>query len=138
MEIGSGVGALAFTWVLGPRQDKTLKNFRPSSISMVNLGTFILWFGWLGFNAGGAFGANMRAVVAVWNSMLAAGFGGLAWCALDYRLERKYSMVGLCSGIICGLIAATSASGYIQPWAATLMGLFAGVICNYATKGNTD
>lgn len=101
---------------------------------MVNLGTFILWFGWLGFNGGSAFGANLRAIMAVWNSMLAAAFGGIVWCLLDYRLERKYSMVGFCSGTIAGLVAATPASGYIPPWAAVVMGIVTGAVCNYSTK----
>ncbi|KAN0100945.1 Ammonium transporter AmtB-like domain containing protein [Tylopilus felleus] len=134
VEIGSGIGGLAYAWVLGRRQEKELQNFRPHNVSMVNLGTFILWFGWLGFNGGSAFGANLRAVMAIWNSMLAAAFGGIVWCLLDYRLERKYSMVGFCSGTIAGLVAATPASGFIQPWAAVIMGIVTGAVCNYATK----
>lgn len=101
---------------------------------MVGLGTFILWFGWLGFNGGSAFGANLRAIMAVWNSMIAAAFGGIAWCLLDYRIARKFSMVGFCSGTIAGLVAATPASGYIPPWAALVMGVLAGSICNFCTK----
>ena len=66
--------------------------------------------------------------------MLAAAFGGIVWCLLDYRLERKYSMVGFCSGTIAGLVAATPASGFIQSWAAVIMGVITGAICNYATK----
>ncbi|OAX37532.1 ammonium transporter [Rhizopogon vinicolor AM-OR11-026] len=134
VEIGSGVGGLAYAWVLGRRQEKELLNFRPHNVSMVNLGTFILWFGWLGFNGGSAFGANLRAVMAVWNSMLAAAFSGIVWCLLDYRLERKYTMVGFCSGTIAGLVAATPASGFIHPWAAVIMGVISGAVCNYATK----
>lgn len=134
VEIGSGVGGLAYAWVLGRRQDKELQNFRPHNISMVNLGTFILWFGWLGFNGGSAFGANLRAIMAMWNSMIAAAFGGIVWCLIDYRLARKYSMVGFCSGTIAALVAATPASGYIKPWAAVLMGIFTGAVCNFATK----
>ncbi|KAG8220137.1 ammonium transporter [Butyriboletus roseoflavus] len=134
VEIGSGVGGLAYAWVLGRRQEKELLNFRPHNVSMVNLGTFILWFGWLGFNGGSSFGANLRAIMAIWNSMLAAAFGGIVWCLLDYRLERKYSMVGFCSGTIAGLVAATPASGYIQSWAAIILGIITGAVCNYATK----
>jgi Amt family ammonium transporter len=137
VEIGSGVGGLAYAWVLGCRQDKELQNFRPNNVSMVNLGTFILWFCWLGFNGGNAFGANLRAVVAIWNTMIAAAFGGIAWCLIDYRLHRKYSMVGFCSGTIVGLIAATPASGFLPPWAALIMGILAGAVCNYATKCET-
>jgi len=66
--------------------------------------------------------------------MLAAAFSGIVWCLLDYRLERKYSMVGFCSGTIAGLVAATPASGFIHPWAAVIMGVISGAVCNYATK----
>ncbi|EGO28494.1 hypothetical protein SERLADRAFT_366203 [Serpula lacrymans var. lacrymans S7.9] len=134
VEIGSGIAGLAYSWVLGPRHQKELLNFRPHNVSLVNLGTFILWFGWLGFNGGSAFGANLRAVMAIWNSMLAAACGGVVWCLLDYRIERKWSMVGFCSGTIAGLVAATPASGYIHPWAAVIMGIVTGAVTNYATK----
>ncbi|CAL1696594.1 unnamed protein product [Somion occarium] len=134
VEIGSGIAGLAYSWVLGRRSEKELLNFRPHNVSMVGLGTFILWFGWLGFNGGSAFGANLRAVLAIWNSMLAAAFGGIVWCALDYRIERKVSMVGFCSGTIAGLVAATPASGYIPTWAAIVMGIVVGALSNYGTK----
>jgi Amt family ammonium transporter len=97
----------------------------------------MLWFGWLGFNGGSAFGANLRAIMAIWNSMLCAAVAGSVWCALDWRLERKWSMVGFCSGTIAGLVAATPASGYIPTWAAVVMGVVVGVVCNFGTKGET-
>ncbi|KZT23799.1 ammonium transporter [Neolentinus lepideus HHB14362 ss-1] len=134
VEIGSGVAGLAYSWVLGRRQEKELLNFRPHNVSMVNLGTFILWFGWLGFNGGSAFGANLRAITAAWNSMLAAAMAGMVWCVLDWRIERKWTMVGFCSGTIAGLVAATPASGYIPIWASMIMGVVVGAVCNYATK----
>lgn len=105
VEIGSGISGLAYSWVLGRRSERELLNFRPHNVSMVGLGTFVLWFGWLGFNGGSAFGANLRAVLACWNSMTSAAFGGLVWCLLDYRLERKLTFVGFCSGTIAGLVS---------------------------------
>ncbi|KAJ7576364.1 ammonium transporter [Mycena floridula] len=134
VEIGSGVSGLAFSWVLGRRQEAELQNFRPHNVSLVNLGTFILWFGWLGFNGGSAFGANLRAVMAVWNSTIAAAFGGLVWCALDFRVERKFTSVGFCSGTIAALVAATPSCGFVPPWASIIVGVLAGGICNFATK----
>ncbi len=120
---------------LGPPPGKELINFRPHNVSLVNLGTFILFFGWLGFNGGSAFGANLRAIMAIWNSMVSAAFGGLTWCLMDYRIERRWSMVGFCSGTIAGLVAATPSSGYIHPWAALVVGVVSAAICNLATKG---
>jgi ammonium transporter, Amt family len=66
--------------------------------------------------------------------MIAAAFGGMTWCLLDYRIERKFSMVGFCSGTIAGLVAATPASGYIPLWASLVMGVVAGFVSNFSTK----
>jgi Amt family ammonium transporter len=134
VEIGSGFGGLAYSWVLGRRREIELINFRPHNVSFVALGTFILWFGWLGFNGGSAYGANLRAIMAVWNTMLMGAFGGMAWSLLDYRVSRKFGMVGFCSGTIAGLVVATSSCGYIPPWAAVVMGILSGVVSNVSTK----
>ena len=109
-------------------------NFRPHNVSFVLLGTVLLWFGWLGFNGGSAFGANLRAVMACWNTTLAGSFAAVTWAILDWRLARKWSMVGWCSGAISGLVAATPASGFIPPWAAIILGVVSGALCNFGTK----
>lgn len=95
----------------------------------------MLWFGWIGFNGGSAFGANLRAIFAIWNTMIAAAFGGMVWCLLDFRIERRWSMVGFCSGTIAGLVAATPSSGYLKPWSSVVVGVLSGTLCNFATKG---
>jgi Amt family ammonium transporter len=135
VEIGSGMAALAYSMVLGRRQERMMLNFRPHNVSLILLGTVFLWFGWLGFNGGSSFGANIRATVACWNTNLTAAFGAITWVLLDWRLARKWSMVGWCSGTISGLVAATPASGFLTPWASVILGIVTGVVCNYATKG---
>lgn len=137
VEIGSGMSALAYSMVLGRRQDRMMLNFRPHNVSLILLGTVFLWFGWLGFNGGSSFGANLRATMACWNSNLTAAFAGIAWVLLDWRLARKWSMVGWCSGTISGLVAATPASGYITPWGSVVLGIVTGIVCNYATKSTS-
>lgn len=134
VEIGSGVGGLGYAIALGRRKDKLLLNYRPHNVSLVTLGTILLWFGWLGFNGGSALGANLRAIYAIFNSNLTAVFGAMTWCLLDFRLERKWSTVAVCSGIISGLVAATPASGVIPLWASVILGVVAGVVCNFSTK----
>lgn len=134
VEIASGVGALAYAWIIGRRNERELVNFRPHNVSLVTLGTFILWFGWIGFNAGSAFGANLRAVYAALNSCISASAAGIVWCLLDYRILKKFSMVGFCCGTIVGLIATTPSSGYIPMWAALLLGIVSGAVCNYGTR----
>lgn len=134
VEIGSGLSALAYSMVLGRRQEKMMLNFRPHNVSLITLGTVFLWFGWLGFNGGSSFGANLRAVMACWNTNLTAIFASIAWVVLDYRLARKWSMVGWCSGAISGLVAATPASGFITPWGSVVLGVVTGIVCNFSTK----
>jgi Amt family ammonium transporter len=134
VEIGSGFSALAYSWILGRRNEKMMLNFRPHNISLITIGTVFLWFGWLGFNGGSAFGANLRATMACWNTCLTATFAAMTWCLLDFRLARKWSLVGWCSGTISGLVAATPASGVITPWASIVLGVVTGVACNFGTK----
>lgn len=134
VEIGSGMSALAYSMVLGKRQEKMMLNFRPHNVSFILLGTVFLWFGWLGFNGGSSYGANMRAIYACWNTNLTATMSAFTWVLLDWRLARKWSMVGWCSGTISGLVAATPASGFITTWGSVVLGITTAVICNYATK----
>jgi ammonium transporter, Amt family len=137
VEIGSGMSALAYSMVLGKRQERMMLNFRPHNVSFILLGTVLLWFGWLGFNGGSSFGANLRAVMACWNSNLTATFAAASWVLLDFRLARKWSMVGWCSGTISGLVAATPASGYIDTWGSVVLGIVTGICCNFATKSES-
>lgn len=68
------------------------------------------------------------------NTNLAAAVGGVFWCVLDYRLMRKWSAVGFCSGAIAGLVAITPGSGHVPPWAAVIFGVVGAAACNYSTK----
>jgi len=108
--------------------------YRPHNVTHIVLGTVFLWVGWFGFNGGSALGANLRAVMACVVTHIAASVGGVTWVLLDYRLDRKWSMVGFCSGAIAGLVAITPASGFVTPWAAVIFGILGAIGCNYATK----
>lgn len=134
VEILSAVGGFVYSAFLGKRHENQLLNFRPHNVSMVTLGTSLLWFGWLGFNACTSLDPNMKSVFALMNTNLSAATGGMTWCLLDYRLEKKWSTVGLCSGIICGLVAATPSSGCITFYGSVIQGITAGVVCNFSTK----
>ncbi|KKA31143.1 hypothetical protein TD95_000573 [Thielaviopsis punctulata] len=134
VEIASGMSVLAYSLVLGKRNNHMMVSFRPYNISCMVLGTVILFFGWMGFNGGSAFGANLRAVYSCWNTTLTAAFAAMAWVLLDARLSHKASMVGWCSGTISGLVAATPASGFIPLWASVVLGIVTGILCNFGTQ----
>lgn len=137
VHITSGAAALAYSIMLGKRagyNDVSGLPYRPHNVTHIVLGTVFLWVGWFGFNGGSALGANMRAVMACVVSHIAASVGGVTWVLLDYRLDRKWSMVGFCSGAIAGLVAITPASGFVTPWAAVIFGIVGAIGCNYATK----
>ncbi|KAF2002780.1 ammonium transporter [Amniculicola lignicola CBS 123094] len=136
VHISSGCAALAYSYMLGKRRGHGTQelNYRPHNVTHIVIGTVFLWVGWFGFNAGSALAANLRAVMAAVVTNLAACVGGITWCLVDYRLERKWSTVGFCSGVIAGLVAITPGSGYVPAWAAVVFGVCGGVACNYATK----
>lgn len=136
VHISSGVGALAYSIWLGKRKGYGTVSlaYKPQNTTHVVLGTVLLWFGWFGFNGGSALASSMRAAQAMMVTNIAAAVGGLTWMLLDWRLERKWSAVGFCSGAISGLVAITPAAGYVGSPAAVAFGVVGGIACNYATK----
>ncbi|KAI8635174.1 ammonium transporter [Xylariaceae sp. FL1651] len=136
VHIASGTAALAYSMMLGKRRGHGTHelNYRPHNVTHIVIGTVFLWVGWFGFNAGSALSANLRAVMAAVVTNLAACVGGITWCVLDYRLERKWSTVGFCSGVVAGLVAITPGSGYVPSWAAVPFGVLGACFANYATK----
>ncbi|CAA7268894.1 unnamed protein product [Cyclocybe aegerita] len=136
VHISSGTAALAISVYLGKRRGYGTERlaYKPHNTTYVVLGTVFLWFGWFGFNGGSALSANLRAVQACIVTNLAASVGAVTWMLWDYRIERKWSAVGFCSGAISGLVAITPASGYVGAPAAVLFGVLGGTACNFATQ----
>lgn len=101
----SGWAALAYSLYIGKRRGYGTERLavRPSSVANVVLGTALLYFGWFGFNGGSAANMSMRAIQSMHATNIAAATGGLTWMLMDYRIERKWSTIGLCSGIVAGL-----------------------------------
>ncbi|KAK0472599.1 ammonium transporter [Armillaria novae-zelandiae] len=136
VHITSGTAALAISIYLCKRKDWGTDRlmYKPHNTTYVILGVVFLWFGWFGFNGGSALSANIRAAHACIVTNLAASVGGLTWMLWDYRLERKWSAIGFCSGAISGLVAITPACGFVGAPAAVLFGVMAGTCCNFATQ----
>lgn len=126
VEINCGVAGLVSALFLGRR----IGLVRPTlhNIPFVVLGGGLLWFGWLGFNAGSALAANGIAANAFLTTNVAAAAAALSWATVEWMTTGKPTIFGTISGVIAGLVAITPACGYVEPLAAIFIGLVAGVI----------
>ncbi|KAF2772739.1 methylammonium permease 3 [Teratosphaeria nubilosa] len=131
VHIASGWAGLAYALILGKRKHAGERSHgKPHNVTLVFLGTVLIWFGWFGFNGGSALNASVRAMYAAFNTNTAASTGVLGWVLVDYiRTRGKFSVVGACEGAIAGLVGITPAAGYVQCWPAALIGFLTAVIC---------
>ncbi len=129
VHISCGFGALVCAIVLGKRKGYGTEPMPPHNLPMTLLGTGLLWFGWFGFNAGSALGANGGAGVAFIATHIAASAGGLSWMVAEWVHRGKPTVLGLASGIISGLATITPAAGFVGPMSAMIIGIGAGTLC---------
>jgi Amt family ammonium transporter len=133
VHISSGFSALIVAFVLGRRRD-TEGETDPHDLPMTVLGAGLLWFGWFGFNAGSALGANALATNAFLVTNTAAAMGALTWMTVAWIHKGHPSVLGAAAGAVSGLVAITPASGFVGPSAAILIGLGAGIFCYAAVQ----
>jgi Amt family ammonium transporter len=132
VHINAGAAALALTIVLGRRIGWQKSPMRPHSLPLVLLGAGLLWFGWFGFNAGSALGANNIAGLAFINTQVATAGALLGWILTEKVRDGHPTTLGAASGAVAGLVAITPACAFVAPWAAVVIGFTAGVICALA------
>lgn len=130
----AGLAAIASVFFVGKRNMSVNQDREPHNITHVALGTALLWFGWFGFNAGGALAANSIAALAFINTDIAASVAMITWLFISWKKDKKPSFLGALTGAVAGLATITPAAGYIEPWAAALIGLLAGIVCYYAVQ----
>jgi Amt family ammonium transporter len=131
VHISAGCAALAGAIVLKSRRAKLeQQEIPPANIPYVLIGTGLLWFGWFGFNAGSALGANSLAVNAFATTNTAAASAGLAWMFFDVMRGKKPSVLGFCIGAVVGLVAITPAAGFVGIPQSIFIGLVGAVISN--------
>jgi Amt family ammonium transporter len=132
VHINSGIAALVGAIVLGKRTGYKRDPMPPHSLMMVLIGTGLLWFGWFGFNAGSNLESNYYSVLAMANTFLAPAAAGFSWLMVEWLTKGRASLLGLCSGIVAGLVAVTPAAGFAGPMGAILLGLIVSPICLFA------
>jgi Amt family ammonium transporter len=129
VEINCGVSGLICALMLGRRLGYGHENMAPWNLSYAVIGASLLWVGWMGFNSGGALGANGRAGMAVLVTQIAAAGATISWTFAEWFLRGKPSVLGAISGAVAGLVAITPASGFVLPGPALAIGLVAGAAC---------
>jgi len=132
VHINAGAAGLALAIVLGKRVGWRRESMRPHSMPLVLIGASLLWFGWFGFNAGSALGANGVAALAFMNTQVATGAAVVGWLIVEKLRDGHPTSLGAASGAVSGLVAITPACAFVTPWAAVLIGLIAGIFCSLA------
>lgn len=139
-----GWAGLAGAYMVGPRTGRFDADGKPipiagHSATLLCLGTFLLWFGWYGFNPGSMLvisdptAAVVVARSAVTTTLSAAG-GGLAQMILCWVQTAQWDMINVCNGLLCGLVSITAAAPVVEPWAAVIIGSIGAVLFNYGGK----
>ena len=132
IHILSGVSGLTLCILLGKRRGYGRTAMLPHNLPMTVLGAALLWFGWFGFNAGSALGANALAANAFVTSQAAAAAATLSWVLAEWKINGKPTILGAASGCIAGLVAITPAAGFVAPMPAVIIGLVGGIVCYFA------
>jgi len=131
VHIISGVSALVACLMLGKRNIRSSEPAVPHNIPMVVIGAGLLWFGWFGFNAGSALGANGLAAAVFVNTNIGAAAAALGWLIVEWLHHGKPTVLGLVSGAVAGLVAITPACGFVTPMASIIIGLVSGILCYF-------
>jgi Amt family ammonium transporter len=132
VHVNAGAAGLALALVLGKRIGWKKDPMRPHNLTLVMLGAGLLWFGWFGFNAGSALGANALAGQAFFTTMIATATAMLGWLAVERLRDGHYTSLGAASGAVAGLVAITPACAFVTPVGSIVIGILAGAICSLA------
>ena len=133
----AGLSALTVAKLLGPRRDEE-RSTPAANIPLVAVGAGLLWFGWFGFNSGSAYAANTLASYAFVNTTLSGSAGLLVWQFWTWRDTKRASFSGILAGSVAGLATITPAAGYVEPWAALIIGVIGASACYFAKRIQDD
>ena len=132
VHISSGLTGLVLCIALGARKGFGIKAYRPHNVPFVALGAGLLWLGWFGFNGGSAFAADGIAALAILNTVVSSSAGLASWMIVERIATGKPTLVGACTGLVAGLVVVTPSAGFVEPWAAVVMGLVVSPVCYLA------
>jgi ammonium transporter, Amt family len=128
VHMNGGLAGLILAILVGKRAGYNKVAMKPFSIILTAVGAALLWFGWYGFNAGSAFGANAIAGVALLTTTIATAAAGLTWMLVEWFVYKKPTLLGIASGIVAGLVAITPAAGFVGVGGAFIVGIVGALI----------
>lgn len=130
IHVSAGFSAFAAAKYLGARKFKLgTPKTDPANLPLVAVGAGLLWFGWFGFNAGGAYAANALAAYAFTNTMLSGSIAMLVWMMWEWKETGHPSFSGILVGAVTGLATITPAAGYVEPITALIIGAVGASVC---------
>jgi Amt family ammonium transporter len=129
VHINAGIAALVCALMLGRRKGLGKTHMAPHSVMLTAVGTGMLWMGWFGFNAGSALEATGAAGLAFFNTLFGTAVAGVTWAMAEWLVKGKPSLLGICSGVVTGLVAITPAAGFVGAAGAFVICAVAGVAC---------
>ena len=133
VHLNAGIAGLVCCLVIGKRQGYGTAYMAPHNLVLTLVGSSLLWVGWFGFNAGSALSSGELAGSAMLNTHISAAVAALTWMAIEWTSRGKPSVLGILSGAVAGLGTITPAAGYVEPWAALVIGVAAGAACYWAS-----
>jgi Amt family ammonium transporter len=128
VHMNGGLAGLVLAYLVGKRNGYPKIAMKPMSVMLTALGAAILWFGWYGFNAGSAFGANAVAGVALLTTTIATAVAAITWLIIEWTIFKKPTLLGAASGVVAGLVAITPAAGFVGVGGAIIVGAVGSVI----------
>ncbi|MFA6610329.1 MAG: ammonium transporter [Candidatus Omnitrophota bacterium] len=129
VHVSSGISALVCALILGKRRGYGREPMPPHNLTFTVLGAALLWFGWFGFNAGSALGANELAVSAFIATNTAAAAAALVWMGIEWKVTGKPTILGGATGAVAGLVAITPAAGFVSPLSSIAIGAIVSMVC---------
>jgi len=135
VHMNGGLAGLVLAILVGKRANYPRIAIKPMSVMLTALGAALLWFGWYGFNAGSAFGANAIAGVALLTTTIATAAAAITWMVIEWVIYKKPTLLGLASGIVAGLVAITPAAGFVSVSGAFIVGIIGSVVAFFGVVG---
>jgi Amt family ammonium transporter len=129
VHINAGIAALVMTLMIGSRTNYGNHPTPPHNIPLVVIGAALLWFGWFGFNAGSGLAADGLAVNAFLATHIATATAAITWVILDWMLNKKPTVIGICTAAVAGLVAITPAAGFVGVTGSIVIGILVAVVC---------